>query len=113
MGAVFGGIAGLARAMAAGGAAAQTSYPEQPIRILVGFTPGVAPDITSRFLADKFSAAWGRAVVIENVLSAVGNIACDRAAKAPPGGYTLGMCVNCWLVIVPRPPSNLPYYPAQ
>ncbi len=113
MRAVFGGIAALALAMSAGGAAAQTSYPEQPIRILVGFTPGVAPDITSRLLADKFSAAWGRAVVIENVLGAGGNIACDRAAKAPPDGYTLVMCGNGSLVIAPSLYDKLPYDPVK
>jgi len=113
MRAVFGGIAAIALAMSAGGAAAQTSYPEQPIRILVGFTPGVAPDITSRLLADKFSAAWGRAVVIENVLGAGGNIACDRAAKAPPDGYTLVMCGNGSLVIAPSLYDKLPYDPVK
>ncbi len=113
MRAVFGGIAAIALAMSAAGAAAQTSYPEQPIRILVGFTPGVAPDITSRLLADKFSAAWGRAVVIENVLGAGGNIACDRAAKAPPDGYTLVMCGNGSLVIAPSLYDKLPYDPVK
>src|SRR5712691_3754947 len=113
MRAVFGGIAAIALAMSAAGAAAQTSYPEQPIRILVGFTPGVAPDITSRLLADKFSAAWGRAVVIENVLGAGGNIACDRAAKAPPDGYTLVMCGNSSLVIAPSLYDKLPYDPVK
>ena len=39
------------------GALAQTSYPDQPVRILVGFTPGTAPDVSARILADKFTEA--------------------------------------------------------
>ena len=50
-------VVALALALVANGAWAQTSWPEQPIRILVGFTPGVAPDITGRLLADKFASA--------------------------------------------------------
>ena len=38
-------------ALSVGAAAAQSGYPEQTVRILVGFTPGVAPDITARLLA--------------------------------------------------------------
>jgi len=87
---IFGAIAALSLALAAGDVAAQTSYPEQPIRILVGFTPGVAPDIVSRVLAEKFSETWGRPVVVENVTGAGGNIACDRAAKAAPDGLYPG-----------------------
>jgi len=68
---------------------AQTSYPEQSVRILVGFPPGVAPDVTTRLLADKFTEAWGKAVVVENITGAGSNIASDRAAKAAPDGYTL------------------------
>jgi tripartite-type tricarboxylate transporter receptor subunit TctC len=50
-------VAALSLSLAASGAAAQANYPDQPIRILVGFTPGVAPDITGRLLADKFAPA--------------------------------------------------------
>jgi tripartite-type tricarboxylate transporter receptor subunit TctC len=68
---------------------AQANYPEQPVRIIVGFTPGVAPDVTARLLADKFTEAWGKAVLVENVTGAGSNIATDRVAKAAPDGYTL------------------------
>src|SRR5215831_2944858 len=74
--------AALALCVAAGSAAAQIGYPEQTIRILVGFTPGVAPDITGRLLAEKFTEAWGKPAVVENVTGAGGNIATERVAKA-------------------------------
>jgi tripartite-type tricarboxylate transporter receptor subunit TctC len=97
----------------AGDAHAQTSYPEQPVRILVGFTPGVAPDVTARLLADKFTESWGKAVVVENVTGAGGNIATDRVAKAPPDGYTLLMGGNSALVMSPSLYDKLPYDPIK
>jgi len=84
-------------------------YPEQGIKIIVGFPPGVAPDITARLLADKFGEAWGKPVVVENVSGAGGNIATDRVAKAAPDGYTLLMGGNSALVISPSLYDRLPY----
>src|SRR3954468_24916876 len=81
-------------ALTAGAVIAQGGYPEQTVRILVGFSPGVAPDITARLLAEKLSATFGKPVVVENVTGAGGNIATDRVAKAAPNGYTLGMIGN-------------------
>src|SRR3979409_1358364 len=94
-------VAALLLLSTAGHAAAQTSYPDQAVRILVGFTPGVAPDIVARVLADKFSESWGRPVLVENVTGAAGNIAADRVAKAAPDGYTLGLLSQVQLVINP------------
>jgi tripartite-type tricarboxylate transporter receptor subunit TctC len=88
-------------------------YPTQPVRILVGFTPGVAPDITGRLLADKFSAAWGKPVVVENVNGAGGNIATERVARAAPDGYTLLMGGNSSLVFSPSIYDNLSYDPIK
>jgi tripartite-type tricarboxylate transporter receptor subunit TctC len=94
-------------------AAAQTSYPEQTIRILVGFPPGVAPDITARLLADRFADAWGKPVVVENVSGAGGNIAVERVAKAAPDGYSLAMGGNAALVINPNLYDKLNYDPIK
>ena len=99
--------------LAAGDACAQGTYPEQPVRILVGFTPGVAPDIAGRLLAEKFTAAWGKPVVVENVTGAGGNIATERAAKAAPDGYTLLMGGNSSLVFSPSLYDRLAYDPIK
>src|SRR5215468_7561454 len=98
--------------LAAGSAPAQ-GYPEQGIKIVVGFPPGVAPDITARLLADKFGEAWGKPVVVENVTGAGSNIATDRVAKAAPDGYTLLMGGNSALVISPSLYDKLPYDPVK
>src|SRR5437660_3164270 len=106
-------VMALALAVVASGAWAQTSWPEQPIRILVGFTPGVAPDITGRLLADKFSTAWGKPVVVENVNGAGGNVATERVARAAPDGYTLLMGGNSSLVFSPSIYDKLSYDPIK
>ena len=94
-------------------ALAETNYPQQAVKIIVGFPPGVAPDVTARLLADKFSAAWGVPVVVENVSGAGSNIATDRVAKADPDGYTLLMAGNSALIFSPSLYDKLPYDPIK
>ena len=73
--------AGAAALPAAARVAWAQAYPTQQVRILVGFAPGVAPDITGRLFGEKLSTAWGRPVVVDNISGAGGNIATERAAK--------------------------------
>jgi tripartite-type tricarboxylate transporter receptor subunit TctC len=113
MKAICGVVVGLSLGLTAGGALAQASYPDQAIRILVGFTPGVAPDIISRVLGEKLTEAWGKPVVVDNVTGAGGNLAVERAAKAAPDGYTLLMGGNASLVINPNLFAKLSYDPAK
>ena len=80
-------------------ASAQTDYPTRPIRVLVGFAGGTAPDIGARVLGDKLAEVLGKPVVIENVIGASGNIAGDRVAKSEPDGHTLALAANSALVI--------------
>jgi tripartite-type tricarboxylate transporter receptor subunit TctC len=110
---ICGVVAALTLGLAAGDALAQVNYPEQPIRIIVGFPAGVAPDVTSRLLGDKLTEAWGKPIVVENVTGASGNIAVERVAKAQPDGYTLLMGGNASLVINPNLFAKLPYDPVK
>jgi tripartite-type tricarboxylate transporter receptor subunit TctC len=110
--AIYGAVAALSLWLT-GAALAQATYPDQTIRILVGFTPGVAPDITSRVLGEKLTEAWGKPVVVENVTGAGGNLAVERAAKAVPDGHTLLMGGNSALVISPSLFAKLPYDPVK
>ncbi len=64
-------------------------YPSKPIRLVVTFPPGGAPDILARLFADK--AQLGQAMVIDNKPGAGGNIGADQVAKAAPDGHTLVM----------------------
>ena len=106
-------MAALSLCLTAADATAQVSYPEQTIRILVGFPPGVAPDITGRILAERFTQAWGKSAVVDNVPGAGGNIATERVAKAPPDGYTLLMGGNASLIFSPSMYDKLAYDPIK
>ncbi len=81
-------LLGLCWAMLAGAAGAQ-SFPNKPIRLVVTFPPGGAPDILARLFADK--AQLGQSVVVDNKPGAGGNIGADQVAKAPADGHTLVM----------------------
>ena len=96
----------------AGHAAAQTNYPEKPIRIVVGFPPGGPSDIVARLLGQKFAEVWGKPVMVENVPGAAGNIGADRVAKAAPDGYTLGLPNQAQIVVNPSL-YKLPYDPVK
>ncbi len=92
---------GLLALLIVGSPAAQTTYPEKPIRVIVGLPPGGQSDIVARLLGQKFAEAWGKPVLIENVTGAAGNIAADRVTKAAPDGYTLALLGQGTLVINP------------
>jgi tripartite-type tricarboxylate transporter receptor subunit TctC len=69
-------------------AAAQT-YPTRPVRIIVGFAAGGAPDILARLFGQWLSERLGQPFVVENRTGAGGNIATEAVARTPPDGYTL------------------------
>jgi tripartite-type tricarboxylate transporter receptor subunit TctC len=77
--------------MLVSGFAAAQSYPSKPIRLLVGFSPGGAPDIIARMLGVKLQESLGQPIVIENRPGASGNVAADAVAKSPPDGYAVLM----------------------
>ena len=56
---------GLLALLVVGSPAAQTTYPEKPVRIIVGFPPGGPVDTIARMLGQKFVEAWGKPVVID------------------------------------------------
>ena len=89
------------------------SYPEQTVKILVGFPAGTAPDVGARILADKLAVVWGKGVIVENLSGASGNIAADRAAKASPDGYTLFMGGNSSLIMSVSLYDKVPFDPVK
>jgi tripartite-type tricarboxylate transporter receptor subunit TctC len=62
------------------GANAQTVWPNKPVKIVIGFPTGGAPDILARVLAEKW-ASLGQAVTVENKPGAGGNIGADFVAR--------------------------------
>jgi tripartite-type tricarboxylate transporter receptor subunit TctC len=106
-------VAALTILLAACTAFAQGNYPEKSVRILVGFTPGVAPDVAARLLAEELGKALAKPVVVENVTGAGGNIGAARVAQATPDGYTLGMVGNGSLVFSPSMYDKLDFDPVK
>jgi tripartite-type tricarboxylate transporter receptor subunit TctC len=98
--------AGIFAAAAPALAQAQQKFPTRPVRLVVGFSPGSATDLTGRMVAQKLGDFWGQPVVIENRSGAGGQLATVMVAKATPDGYTLlmissAMVVNAVLPVKP------------
>jgi tripartite-type tricarboxylate transporter receptor subunit TctC len=79
-----------------------SAYPSRPVRFLVGYGPGGAPDILARLIGQWLSERLGQPFVIENRPGAGSNLAAEAAAHAPADGYTLllasmGNAVNATL----------------
>ncbi|SSW66227.1 hypothetical protein AVE30378_01955 [Achromobacter veterisilvae] len=74
---------------AAGAAAAQGSYPDRPIRLIVPFPPGGTSDVVGRIFAEALGRQIGQTVVVENRGGAGGTVGTRAVASAPPDGYTL------------------------
>jgi len=70
--------------------AAQT-FPERPIRMVVGFPPGGGVDLAARIVAEGMSKALGQTIVVENRSGAAGGIGAAAVAQAAPDGYTILM----------------------
>jgi tripartite-type tricarboxylate transporter receptor subunit TctC len=83
---VFLAAASLA-ATAAQPAAAQT-WPERPVKMIVGFAPGGPTDLFARLIAQSLSQQTGKNFYIENVPGAGGNVGAVKAAQSAPDGYT-------------------------
>jgi len=93
--ALAGPLLGSARAYA-------QAWPAKPIRFIVPYIPGSAPDVIARTMAERLSPALGQALVLENRPGAGGNIGTELAAKAAPDGYTIvlatsAIVTNPWL----------------
>src|SRR5829696_8395747 len=89
------------------------SYPDKPIRLIVGDAPGGSPDTLGRLLAQRLTESLGQPVVVDNKPGAGGLLAAELAAKAPPDGYTLFMNTTSVWAILPNVKKNLPYDAAR
>jgi len=77
--------------VAVAGAVAAQPYPAKSIRLVAPSTPGDAPDVIARLVAERLSVALGQQVVVENRPGAGGVVGSEIVAKSAPDGYTLIM----------------------
>lgn len=94
-------------------AAVAQTWPDKPIRWVVGYPPGGGADILARLLGNHISQSLGQPIVIENKPGASGSLAADFTAKSPADGYTflfadVGMMVHNTALY-----RNLPYEPGK
>jgi tripartite-type tricarboxylate transporter receptor subunit TctC len=75
-------------------AVAAHAWPDQPITLVVPYTPGTGIDLIARQLSVRLPAALGQPVIVDNVAGASGNIGSEKVARAKPDGYTLMVQVN-------------------
>ena len=83
-------------------AAAQTAWPEKPLRIMVGASPGGGTDILARLLAERLGPVLRQSVVVENRPGASNTIAAELTARAAPDGHTLLLATNTGQAVAPH-----------
>ena len=87
-------------------AAAQSDYPNRPIRMIIPFPAGGSNDIVGRALAAQMSERLGKQIVVDNRSGAGGVVGSEAASKATSDGYTIlvisiAHSVNPWLYKLP------------
>jgi tripartite-type tricarboxylate transporter receptor subunit TctC len=106
-GAMIGAGAMLATA-AQGQSQTHGSWPDRPVRLLVGFSAGGPTDFAARILQEPLQQLWGQTLVIENKPGASQMIAAEAVAKSAPDGYTLFLCTST-LTANPAVFTKVPY----
>jgi tripartite-type tricarboxylate transporter receptor subunit TctC len=81
--------------------AAELSYPNKPIRLIVASSPGGPNDLVARMIAAPWGELLGRPIVIDNRAGAAGTIGTELVARAAPDGYTLLVGFPGPLIIAP------------
>ena len=106
-------ILGLCAALLFAGAAQAQPYPNKPIRLVVGYSPGGGNDLIARIVAARLQERLGQPIVIDNKPGAQSIVAAEIVAKAAPDGYTLLVAPSGPMTINPAVYAKLPYAPEK
>ncbi len=90
------------------GVSVAATFPEKPVKMLIGYGPGSSTDLVGRLIAQGLSELWKQPVVVDNRAGAAGNIAADAVAKSATDGYTLLFAQNGLAISVAAKPT-LPF----
>jgi tripartite-type tricarboxylate transporter receptor subunit TctC len=100
-------------ALAAQPAAAQSEFPNRPIRLIVGFAAGGGNDLFARLVGQKMSEILGQSVVIENKAGAGGRLAIEYVKNQPADGYTITVAASGQMAIAAAIYPKLTYHPTR
>lgn len=106
------GLAGVIGMLAAAPSIA-SSFPDRPVKIVVGLAPGGGTDTLARLVAKELSALWGQTVVVENRTGASGTIGADSVIRSTPDGYTLLISPQTSIAVAPQLFAQPPYDPLK
>jgi tripartite-type tricarboxylate transporter receptor subunit TctC len=110
---LFAALASALLAFSSANALAQASYPDRPVKIVVGFTPGGTNDILARLFAEKLQEKLHQSFIVENKPGASSAIGNEFVAKSDADGYTLLVTSSGGLTTNPVLKKNLPYDPVK
>lgn len=89
------------------------TYPNKPIRMIVGFTPGGSDDYVGRVVGARITERFGQTVIVDNRPGAGGNVGAEITARANPDGYTLSSVGSITLASSPSLYTKLGYDPLK
>jgi tripartite-type tricarboxylate transporter receptor subunit TctC len=106
-------VALAAAVCAAGGSAWAQTFPNKPIKIVVGFAPGGPADVMARLIGQRMASILGQGVVVDNRPGAGGTLGARAVAESDADGYTLLLGNTSTLVISPLIYKNVNYDPVK
>src|SRR5712691_4989402 len=106
-------IVGAVLMSAVGVAAAQSTYPNRPIKLVVPYPPGALTDLLARAIGDRLAAGVGQPVIVDNKPGAGTLIGAEFVAKQPADGYILLMATSTTLGISPALYQPAPIDPVR
>jgi tripartite-type tricarboxylate transporter receptor subunit TctC len=106
---IFSSFVAMANAQAPANSA--NTYPNKPVKVVVGFAPGGAADYVARTLSDPMGKALGQPIIVENKAGAGSSIAAEAVSKAAPDGYTILIASPSSISVNPALNPKLGYAP--
>jgi tripartite-type tricarboxylate transporter receptor subunit TctC len=88
--------------------AAAQSFPQKPVRTVIGYTPGGTTDVVARIIGQKLTELWGQSVIVDSRPGAAGNIGAENVAKSPADGYSMLLGQNA-LAVSPAMYTKMAY----
>jgi tripartite-type tricarboxylate transporter receptor subunit TctC len=109
----LGGLAIAAMLAAPAQAERESAYPNKPVRVIVPFPAGTAPDVMARFWGERLSRKIQQPVIVENRPGAATIVGAQALARAPADGYTFLYTASGTVTVNPFVYKKLPYEPAD